>query len=148
MKARLTTPSNPVLKTIHPMLLAGLAATALLASGCSYYHSRSLTYLGTPRPAPTEAAQIEIIHRPPTRPHDRLGEIVVDASLSPPPDAQKIEARFRREAAKMGADAVFIVQDQAQTTGWWMGGPWWGPSVSSVETRVIVGVALKYQATR
>jgi len=133
--------------TFRPASLM-LLTVALLASGCSYYRSRSLTYLGTPRPAPTDAARIEIIHAPPTRPHDRLGEIVVDASLSPPPDVQRIEARFRREAAKMGADAVFIVQDQARTTGWWMGGPWWSPSMSSIESRIIVGVAIKYQAPR
>lgn len=121
------------------------AAAMLLVTGCSYYHSRTITYLGAPRPAPTDASRIEIIHSPPNRPHDRLGEIVVDASLSPPPDVRKVEDRFRREAAKLGADAVFIVQDQAQTTGWWIGGPWWSPSVSTLEARVIVGVAIKYK---
>lgn len=148
MKAR-RAPASKHRVTMHrsfPSLwLIGLL---LLGAGCSYYHSRSLTYLGTPRPAPTDPARIEIIHAPPTRPHDRLGEIVVDASLDPPPALEKLEARFRREAAKMGADAVFIVHDQARTTGWWMGGPWWGPSISSVESRVIVGVALKYQPPR
>lgn len=122
-----------------------LAALLLPGTGCSYYHSRSLTYLGAPRPAPTDAAQIEIIHSPPTRPHDPLGEIVVDASIDPSPKAEKLEARFRREGARMGADAVFIVQDQSQPTGWWVGGPWWSPSVSTVEARIIVGVALRYQ---
>lgn len=118
---------------------------ALLAAGCSYFHSHTIAYLGAPRPAPTEPARIEILHRPPERPHDRLGEIVVDASLSPPPDPSKLEARFRREAAKLGADAVFIVQDRAETTGWWVSGPWWGPTVSPTQARIIVGVAIKYR---
>ncbi len=120
-------------------------AVALLAAGCSYYHSHTITYLGAPRPAPTEPARVEILHRPPERPHDRLGEIVVDASLSPPPDARKLEERFRREAARLGADAVFIVHDRAETTGWWVSGPWWGATVSPTRSRLLVGVAIKYQ---
>ena len=126
-------------------LTAALLAAGLLGPGCSYYDSHTIAYVGAPRPAPTTPAQIELIHAPPTRAHERLGEIVVDTSLEPPPSIQKVEARFRREAAKLGADAVFIVQDQAQTTGWWTTGPWWSPSVSSLRSRVIVGVALKYQ---
>lgn len=117
----------------------------LLAAGCSYYHSHTITYLGAPRPAPTEAARIEILHQPPERPHDRLGEIVVETSLSPPPDVHRLEDRFRRAAAKLGADAVFIVQDHAQITGWWTSGPWWSPSVTATQSRLIVGVALKYR---
>lgn len=120
---------------------------ALLTVGCSYHHAHTITYLGAPRPAPTDAARVEILHQPPERPHDRLGEIVVEASLSPPPDVRKLEERFRREAAKLGADAVFIVQDHAQTTGWWVSGPWWSPSVSATQSRIIVGVALKYRST-
>ncbi len=126
--------------------LTGLTlAVVLWTAGCSYYQSHTITYIGAPRPAPTDPGRIEILHLPPERPHDRLGEIVVDTSLSPPPDVRKIEERFRREAARLGADAVFIVQDHAQTTGWWVTGPWWSPAVSAVQSRIIVGVALKYR---
>jgi hypothetical protein len=119
----------------------------LAGTGCSYYRSATMGYLGAPPATPTDPAQIDILQSPPSRPHDRLGEIVVNASLDPAPDRAKIEARFRREGARLGADAVFIVQDQAQPTGWWMTGPYWSPSVSTVNTRVIVGVAIKYRAT-
>lgn len=127
-------------------LLAALLIV-LAGTGCSHYRSATMSYLGVPSATPTDPAQIEILQSPPSRPHDRLGEIVVNASLDPAPARAKIEARFRREGARLGADAVFIVQDQAQPTGWWMTGPYWSPSVSTVHTRVIVGVALKYRAT-
>lgn len=73
LKAGGSPASNPPVNMLRSFTLILLATVAVLGPGCSYYHSRSLTYLGTPRPAPTDAAQIEIIHTPPTRPHDRLG---------------------------------------------------------------------------
>lgn len=137
-------PSNLAVTNLRA---CGILTLALIAgsTGCSYYDSHTITYLGAPRPTPTSAVQIKILQTPPSRPHERLGEIVVDASLNPPPDINKVEARFRREAAKLGADAVVVVSDRAETTGWWMSGPYWSPSVSSMQSRVIVGVAIKYQ---
>ncbi len=133
------------MKTFSRFLLVLLPLVTLLAVGCRYYHARTITYLGAPRPAPTRPEQIAILTAPPERPHDRLGEIVMDTSISPPPNVQKIEERFRREAARLGADAVFIVQDRTQVTGWWFSGPYWAPSVSTIQGRVIVGVAIKYR---
>ncbi len=137
-------PSNPA---VNKLLRCSLLTVALVAfaTGCSYYDSHTITYLGSPRPAPTDPGQVKILQSPPTRPHDRLGEIVVDASLDPPPDVAKVEDRFRREAAKLGADAVVVVSDRAETTGWWMTGPYWSPSVSNMQSRIIVGVAIKYR---
>lgn len=137
-------PSNLAVKNLRVCSLLALAL-ATIGTGCSYYDSHTITYLGAPRPAATSPAQVKILQTPPSRPHDRLGEIVVDASLNPPPDVSKVEARFRREAAKLGADAVVVVSDRAETTGWWMSGPCWSPSVSSLQSRVIVGVAIKYR---
>lgn len=147
MKPRTGRTSNQTVKHMKSILaslvLAGL--TLGVGTGCSHCRSHSITYLGVARPAPTDPVQIEILQTPPERAHDRLGEVVIDASLNPPPSVQKIEARLRREAAKLGADAVLIAQDQATTTGLWVGGPWWGPTVNTVQSRIIVGVALKYR---
>ena len=125
--------------------LAAALSVTLLATGCSYVRSHTITYLGTPRPAPVDPTRIEILQAPPARPHDRLGEIVIDASLSPAPKTEKIEGRLRDEAAKLGADAVLVAQDQATTSGYWMTGPWWSATMSPVQSRLIVGVALKYK---
>jgi hypothetical protein len=127
------------------VLFAGALLVALLGAGCSYVNSHTITYLGMPRPAPTDPAQIEILQAPPSRPHDRLGEVVIDASLDPAPKTEKIETRLRTEAAKLGADAVLVAQDQATTSGYWMTGPWWSATMSAVQARLIVGVALKYK---
>lgn len=118
---------------------------AVLSAGCSYINSNTIAYLGAPRPAPTDPGRIEILQTPPTRPHERLGEVVLDTSLSPAPSPEKIEKRLRKEAAKLGADAVLVAHDKATVTGYWATGPWWGPSVNAVQTRVIVGAALKYK---
>jgi hypothetical protein len=131
------------LKSTVSLLAAGLFAA--LGTGCSYVNSHTITYLGGPRPARSDPARIEILQAPPSRLHDRLGEIVIDASLSPAPKTEKIEGRLRSEAAKLGADAVLVAHDQAATTGYWMAGPWWNASMSQVQSRVIVGVALKYR---
>jgi hypothetical protein len=45
----------------------------------------------------------------PTRPNDRLGEIMIDASTDPAPPLTEVEAKLRKEAAKLGADAVVVV---------------------------------------
>ncbi len=127
------------------LLFASLGLAAGLATGCSHVQSNTIAYLGAPRASATDPAQIEILQSPPSRAHDRLGEVVIDASLNPAPSPEKVEGRLRREAAKLGADAVLISQDRATTTGYWMTGPWWNATMSSVQTRVIVGVALKYK---
>jgi len=136
---------NPVKALKTTASFAAALLVAALATGCSYVNSHTITYLGVPRPAPVDPARIEILQVPPSRPHDRLGEVVIDASLTPAPKTEKIEGRLRAEAAKLGADAVLVAQDQATTSGYWMTGPWWSATMSPVQSRVIVGVALKYK---
>lgn len=123
---------------------AGVGALLLaVLAGCTSLQTRTMPYVGAPRLAPTDPAQIEILHAPPTRGHDRLGEVIVDASVDPSPPIEKIEAALRQRAAAMGADAVFIVHDSIQPVGYQTWGPWWSPSVSAVPGRIVVGVALK-----
>ncbi len=122
---------------------AGLAAW--LAVGCSSLSDRTIQYVGAPRPARTDPVQVELLREEPKRAFDRLGEIVVEASLSPPPAIEKIESRLREKAASLGADAIFLVTDQTQVTGsqWW--GPYWAPSVTPTQNRILVGIAIKYR---
>lgn len=107
--------------------------------------SRRLPYVGAPRHRPTVAATVAILQANPDRPFDKLGEVVIESSLSPAPSIEKIEARLRAEGARLGADALVLARDQAQTVGAVAMGPWWSPTVSSVEARQIVAIAIKYK---
>ncbi|MGC8990979.1 MAG: hypothetical protein ACP5MD_12735 [Verrucomicrobiia bacterium] len=124
---------------------SGIGLGLLLLVGCSSLSSHTVQYVGAPRPPATSPAQIEILRSEPARPHEKLGEVVVDASIDPPPKIEKIEETLRRDAAKMGADAVVLVHDQIHPVGTVVTGPWWSPMVSTVRGRLIVGVAIKYQ---
>ena len=79
------------------------------------------------------------------RPHERLGDIMVDASTEPAPPVAEIEAKLRSEAAKLGADAVVVVYDRVRTTGAFVAGPLFARSVEGVSGRKVVGVAIKYR---
>jgi hypothetical protein len=122
------------------------AALLLLAgAGCASLNTRTMSYVGAPRCAPTDPARVELLRQPPTRNHDRLGEITVDASVDPAPPMEKIEAALKQQGAALGADAVFIVHDGIHPVGYYAWGPWWSPSVSTIPGRIVVGVALKYK---
>jgi len=58
-----------------------------------------------------------------TRPHVRLGEVRAEPS-SQSVDVTKIEEALRKEAAKLGADAVVVVYDRTQVRGAVVTGPW------------------------
>jgi hypothetical protein len=68
-----------------------------------------------------------------------LGYIVVDASTDPPPSIEKVVAKVRSEAGKLGADAVVVVYDRDQPIAEYDGGLVWG------EGRKLAGVAIKYR---
>ena len=121
-----------------------LAVACSLAS-CASIDSRSTQYVGAPHPPPTDAAWVEILRTPPNRPNDRIGEVKVEASTNPAPPVADVEKRLRKEAAKIGADAVVVVYDRIQPVGAYVSGPWWGGSVSTISGRVLIGVAIKYK---
>ncbi|MBK9139997.1 MAG: hypothetical protein IPM17_14715 [Verrucomicrobia bacterium] len=116
-----------------------------LLAGCSSISDHTIQYVGAPRPPRTDPYQVELLREEPKRPFDRLGEVVVESSLNPPPAIEKIEGRLRAGAARLGADAVFLATDQTQVTGTQFWGPYWAPSATATQNRVIVGVAIKYR---
>ena len=122
-----------------------LPLLSLALAGCSSLSTRTIQYVGVPRFSPADPARVEILHAEPARPHDRLGEVVVDASTDPAPAVERIEAALRRDAAKLGAEAVVLVYDRTQTVGAVVAGPWWDPWVSPIHGRVIIAVAIKYK---
>jgi len=91
---------------------------------------------------PRTPNSVQIFQTEPNLPKERLGEIVLLVEGSPSPQA--LNNRFRAEAAKLGADGVFIVSDQTHIipVEYW---DYWGPEGYTDWQRVIVGVAFKYK---
>ena len=122
-------------------LLAVSLAVATLAA-CSAVNARSIHFVGRPDFPPTDPATVEILHRPPMRPHDVLGQVVLHPEGNPGQAA--IEEKLREETAAMGGNAAVIVHDQLQRVGSvWTGGPWWGggqiqPVMGEVISAIVV----------
>ena len=120
----------------------------ILVIGCSSVSLHTMPYVGVSRPAPTDPARVSLLREEPKEAFDRLGEVIVDASVDPAPSVERIESALRNGAAQMGADAVLVVHDRVQPVGAIVQPPWWGPSYSTVLGRVVVGIALRYRASR
>ena len=114
-----------------------IALSAVLGSACA-------TVATSPEPS-SDHSQVEILRAEPTRAHERLGEIVVDATVEPMPPVADVERRLRAHGAKLGADAVVVVYDRLQPVTLYLSGPWRGHSVDGVSGRKLVGVAIKYR---
>jgi hypothetical protein len=89
---------------LAPILLFLLAA-------CAYVDATTVPYVGVPTFAPVDPATVKVLGYEPRERHDRLGEVVVYASRDPAPSSAEMENRLREEAAKWGANAVYIVRD-------------------------------------
>lgn len=131
------------MRTLWLGRLLGLAMAVGLGTGCHTVSTRLVPYLGMPKLPPSDPARIEILQKEPDRPFDRLGEVTAMPDDGTP--VEKIEAALRRQAAKLGADAVVLVHDKMQVVGSRVWGPAWAPEISNVNQRVIVVVAIKYK---
>jgi hypothetical protein len=129
-------------KICRGMLLALLGCVLV---SCATIDATVTQYAGAPRFPPTNPAAVEILRTEPIRPHERLGEIEVDASAEPAPPIEKVEDKLRAEAASLGADAVVVVVDRLQPVGAFVSGPWFGRDVDVIKGRKVVGVAIKYR---
>ena len=122
-----------------------MVALACLLVSCASIDATTTQYVGAPHFPPSNPAAVEILRTEPIRPHERLGEVVVDASTEPAPPIAEVEDKLRAEAAKLGADAVVVVVDRVQPVGAFVSGPWWGRDVDVIKGRKVVGVAIKYR---
>ncbi|MFA9439139.1 hypothetical protein ACDA63_05825 [Uliginosibacterium sp. sgz301328] len=126
------------------LLLAG--AMTILAA-CASMDATVNTYSTTPELPPTDPAKVVILKIAPTRDYIRLGQVAIDSTYSPAPSPESLQERMRKEAAKIGADAVIIVYDDAPPASAY--------SISAdVKTKVAesanprrrtIGVAIKYR---
>src|SRR5262245_51357342 len=77
------------LRFVAPLLLAALACVLV---SCTSIDAHTTQYAGAPHPPPSAPDKVEILRAEPTRPHDRLGEVMVDASTDPAPPIEHVEA--------------------------------------------------------
>ena len=133
------------MKTKIPYLTLFTALVGLFAlTGCNTVSTSQTQDIGGPKFPSSNPALVQILRTQPTRAHVRLGEVRAEPSSDSVPVAD-IEAALCKAAAKMGADAAVVVYDRTQTTGAYVMGPWWGRSVQTVQGRVIIAVAIKFQ---
>lgn len=123
----------------------GLAAVLLTLNGCATVDAQTTAYVGVEHPAPTMASQVEVLRTEPTRPHVRLGEVLVDASLDPAPPITDVEQKLREEAAKLGGNAVVVVYDHIQPVAAYVSGPLWNRDIQTIQGRKLKGIVIKYQ---
>jgi hypothetical protein len=128
---------------IRPMVLFTAVVALVALTGCNTVSTSIRQDIGGPTYPPSDPAQVQILRTAPTRPHVRLGEVTAQPSSDSVP-VTEIEASLRKAAAKMGADAAVVVYDKTQTTGAYVTGPWWGRQVQTIQGRVIIAVAIKY----
>lgn len=88
-----------------------LRATSLLALvACGSIEVKTTPAPGAPHYAATDPGKVELLRSPPARNYDRLGDIQLDSSTDPAPPITDLGETLREEAAKLGADAVVILQ--------------------------------------
>jgi hypothetical protein len=122
-----------------------LAVFACILTACATVDATTKQDIGAPHFPPSDPARVQILRVEPQKAHERLGDIVVDASTEPAPPVEKIEAKLRDEAGKLGADAVVVVYDRVQPTAAYVSGPLWARDIETVTGRKVVGVAIKYR---
>ena len=118
-------------------------ALGLMLCGCATISEQSHAYLGTPSYAATNPGRVQVLAAEPTRPKVRLGEITL--SIEGNPSRQAVEEKFKVAAARLGADAVFIVLDKTYVYPVVYWDYWWGyAGTTEYWQRNIIGVAFKY----
>jgi hypothetical protein len=105
----------------------------------------TMQYVGSPQLAPADPAAVKIVRTEPLEPHDRLGEVMIDMSITYPPPIERVEAKLAEESAKLGANGVVVVVDRVQPSDNYVTGPYWGRPMEVVTGRKTVGVAIKYK---
>ena len=129
----------------RPLLVAALVASALALGACASVDAQTTAYVGVEHPEPTLPNEVQVLRTEPTRPHVRLGEILVDASVDPAPPITEVEQKLREEGAKLGADAVVVVYDRIQPVAAYVTGPLWSRDIETIQGRKLKGIAIKYQ---
>ena len=92
---------------LHVLLTALVVASA----SCTFVEATTTQYVGVQRFPPVDPSTVQVLPKEPSQRHDRLGEVLLDISVDPPAPVADIEDKLRREAAKWGANAIYVVRD-------------------------------------
>jgi hypothetical protein len=122
-----------------------VAFASLALASCASLEATTTPYAAAPQLAPADPAAVKIVRTEPLEPHDRLGEVVIDMSITVPPLIEDVEAKLADESAKLGANAVVVVVDRVQPSEGYVTGTYWGREMDSVTGRKTIGVAIKYK---
>ena len=106
-----------------------LAVLSCMLASCAYVEATTTQYVGVTRFAPGDPAAVQVLPAEPAQRHDRLGEVLLDISVDPPPKVAEVEERLREEGAKMGANAVYVIRDV----------------IRPGEGRKLIGIAIRYR---
>lgn len=120
-----------------------LALTVFGLSACANINAHTTEYVGANIRPPRRRLRCRFCV--PTRPHTRLGEVVLDASVEPPPPVTEIEQKLREEAAKIGGDAVVVVYDKIQPVSAYVSGPLWDRDIQTIQGHKLKGIVIRYQ---
>lgn len=127
------------------LLAGGLTATLLVLSGCASVDATTTAYVGVEHPSPTQPSEVVVLRSEPLRPHIRLGEVLIDATVDPAPPIAEVEQKLREESAKLGGDAVVVVYDHVGRVGTYVNGPLWARDARAIEGRKLKGIVIKYR---
>ena len=133
------------MKTSFQCVLMRAAALAfiLALAGCASISERTHAYLGSPKFPPIDPAKVKIVASEPSQPKDRLGEIMLHIDGNPSREA--VENKLRSGAAKLGADAAYVVYDRMRVFPVVYAGRWGPVGVGEDMRRDVVAVAVKYK---
>ena len=130
---------------VRGIKVLAIALTVFGLSACASINASSTQYVGGEHFAPTLPESVQVLRVEPTRPHVRVGEVIVDASVEPPPPVTEIEQKLRTEAAAMGGDAVVVVYDRIQPVSAYVSGPLWDRDIQSIQGRKLKGIVIHYK---
>jgi hypothetical protein len=131
------------MKAFPLVVLVSAAVLVLLSAGCESVSTSHQAETAAPRLNPSDPAKVEVLRVEPTRPHVKLGKVQARPS-EPNADFAKIEAALRKEAAKLGADAVVVISDETRSPANYIGT--WRTSESEPNpVRTVVAMAIKYR---
>jgi hypothetical protein len=109
------------MRTIRALLL-------LLAASCTFVEATSTQYVGVTKYPRSDPDKVAVLAAEPKQRHERLGEVMLDISVEPKAPLADIEDKLREEAAKLGADAIYVARD----------------SISRREGHRLIGIAIRY----
>lgn len=124
------------------LIWSSLAVAGMILAGCASISENTHAYLGIARYPPTAPASVVVLPTPPKQPVVRLGEVILSVDGNPARD--KLEAKLRAGAARLGANGVYIASDQTHIypVEYW---DYWGTTDEEYWHRIIVGVAFRNQ---